>query len=203
MCSSGVKNDDISKDKNAVIFLMTLWQTREAMTTFLWNTVLGQKDYSHSNLYKSTSLSPISFLFTAELRYINKFFWKKFQGAPPKITPHFLDFSKKSATQKTRFFPPDRNFGHRFLKKGSKSSIFGVADLENVFGKLSIKKLRHAKNFDRDPPHPHFRAFFRKNVFQIFLENESDFSLCGQITAEIKETFWKKFFKKRAQNPQD
>ena len=146
-------------------------------------TVLGQNKYSHSNLYKSTSLSPISILFTAELRYINKFFWKKFQGAPPKITPHFLDFSKKSATQKTRFFPPDRNFGLRFLKKGPKSSIFGVPDLENFFWQTFDKKTRQKNFFGRGPPHRHFRAYFRKSVFEIFVL---------QISAVIsRENLWK------------
>ena len=72
-------------------------------------------------------------IFSHKPSYIRQFLRKKFRGAPPKITPHFLDFSKKSATQKTRFFRGGRNFGHRFLKKGPKTSIFGVPDRENVF----------------------------------------------------------------------
>ena len=119
--------------------------------------------------YKSTSLSPITLIFSHKPRYIRQFLRKNFWGAPLKITPHFLGFSKKSATQKTPFFRVGRNFGHRFLKKGPKSSIFGVPDHKIFFDKLSIKKLRHTKNFFRDPPHRHFMTYFRKSVFQIFI----------------------------------
>ena len=76
-----------------------------------------------------------------------KIFW----GAPPKITPHFLDFSKKSATQKTRFFPADRNFGHRFLKKGPKTSIFEVPDLKNFFRQTFDKKTPTHQKFRLGP----------------------------------------------------
>ena len=42
-------------------------------------------------------------------------------------------YDKLTATQKSRFFPVARNLGHRFLKKGPKSAIFGVPDHENFF----------------------------------------------------------------------
>jgi len=96
-------------------------------------TVLGQNKYTKVKPYNFASLPPITLVFTHEVRYIHKFLQKKFWGAPPKITPHFLDFSKKSATQKTHFFPTGRNFGDRFLKKALKTSIFGPPDHENFF----------------------------------------------------------------------
>ena len=138
----------------------------------------------------STSFPPIPSNFFLETFYISPKLRKKIQGAPPKITPHFLDFSKKSATQKTSFFRVGRNFGHRFLKKGPKSSILGGPQPRNFFfDKLSIKKLPRKKNFGRDPPRRHFRAHSRKSVFQILLKNKACFSFCGQTTAEIKEEF--------------
>ena len=120
-------------------------------------------------LYNFASSRPITLVFTHEPRYIHTFLYKKKLGRTPKINPHFLDFSKKSATRKTRFFRVGRNFGHRFLKKSPKSSIFWVPDLENFFDKLSIKKLGQTKNFGRDPPHRRFRAYFRKTIFEIFI----------------------------------
>ena len=136
--------------------------------------------------YKSTSLSPTTLVFSHKPRYIRQFSWKTIWGAPPKITPHFLDFSKKTRPQKTRFFQDGRNFGHRFLKKGPKSSIFGASTAKIIFDKLSIKKLRHLKNFGRDPPHRHFMAYFRKSVFQIFI---------SQISLVISpENLWKALF---------
>ena len=96
-------------------------------------------------------------------------FYKKNLGAPSKITPFFLDFSKKSATQKTRFFPVGRNFGHRFLKKGPKSSIFGVPDLENFFRQTFDKKTPTHQKFGRDPTPRHFNPFFRKSAVEIFI----------------------------------
>ncbi len=89
-------------------------------------------------------MSPITLVFTHRPRYIHKFLYKIFWGAPSKITPHFLDFSKKSATQKTRFFPVGRNFGHLFLKKAQKSSILGSPIAKIFVDKLSIK--------NSDPP---------------------------------------------------
>ena len=59
-------------------------------TKIYLRTVLGQKDYSHSNLCKSTSLSPISSLFTAELRHIRQ--------------ENILNIKKNIFTDKTRFW---------------------------------------------------------------------------------------------------
>ena len=120
-------------------------------------------------LYNFASSRPITLVFTHEPRYISPKLRKKFWGAPPKINLHFLDFSKKSATQKTRFFPVGRNFGYRFSKKAPKTSIFGVPDPENFFHKISIKKLRLTKNFDRGPPHRDFMPFLRKTIFEILI----------------------------------
>ena len=128
-------------------------------------------------LYKSASLSPITLVFTHKQRYICPILWKIFWGAPPKITPHFLDFSKKSATQKTRFFPADRNFGHRFLKKGPKSSIFGVPDRENVFWQTFDKKTPILQNFRSGPSPLTFYGLFSKKRFSDFYFSDffSDF----------------------------
>ena len=81
----------------------------------LSNTVLGQIFYTHRMLHKSVSSSPITLVFTLEPRYICTILWKKVLGRTPQNNPHFLDFSKKSATQKTRFFPIGRNFGHHAI----------------------------------------------------------------------------------------
>ena len=135
------------------------------------NTVLGQKKCSQVRPRNFTNSQPISLIFQLETRYISHFLWKKIWGAPPKITPHFLDFSKRTRSQKTRFFPVGRNFEDRFLKKGPKSSIFGVPELENFFDKLSIKKLRHTKNFVRGLRIDILNHIFKKVIFRFFLSD--------------------------------
>ena len=120
-------------------------------------------------LYKSTSWRPITLVFTHKPRYICPILWKKFWGAPPKITPHFLDFSKKSATQKTRFFPAGRNFGHPFLKKGPKSSIFGVPDLENFFWQTFDKATPTHQRFLSGPSPSTFYGLFSKKPFSDYV----------------------------------
>ena len=89
-------------------------------------------------------------------------------GRTPKNNPHFLDFSKKSATQKTRFFPADRNFGHQFLKKGPKTSIFGVPDRENFFWQTFDKKTPTHQKFWSGPSPSTFYGLFSKKRFSDF-----------------------------------
>ena len=82
--------------------------------------------------YNFASSRPITLVFTHEPRYINNFFEKKTWANPPKINSHFLDFLKKSATRKTRFFPVGRNFDHRLLKR-PKIVDFGGPRLRKLF----------------------------------------------------------------------
>ena len=123
-------------------------------------------------LYKSTSWRPITLVFTHKPRYICPILWKKFWGAPPKITPHFLDFSKKPATQKTPFFPVGRNFRHRFLKKGPKLSIFEVADRENYFWKtFDIKTPTHQKFWSGPSPSTFYGIFSKKRFLDFYFSD--------------------------------
>ena len=115
------------------------------------STVLGQKKHTHRMLYNFASSRPITLVFTHRTRYISPNFRKKKLGRTPKINLHFLDFSKKSATRKTRFFPVGRNFGHRFLKNGPKSLIFGVPELENFFRQTFDKKTPTQNKFRSGP----------------------------------------------------
>ena len=132
-------------------------------------TVLGQNKYSQAKPRNFTNTEPITVIFLLETRYISTNLQKKFWGAPPKITPHFLDFSKKSATQKTRFFPVGRNFGHRFLKKAPKSSIFGVPDLENFFLKIWFKKTCSQQKLGSGASPSTFHGLFSKMRFSDFV----------------------------------
>ena len=122
-------------------------------------TVLGRKKRLLKTPHKSTSLPPIPKIFFLETFYISTKLRKKFQGAPPKITPHFLDFSKKSRSQKTRFCPLGRNFDHRFRKRPKIVDFWGPRPRKffstnfrcknphtpkNLFGTLRIDILRSA-----------------------------------------------------------
>ena len=119
--------------------------------------------------YKSTSLSPITLVFSHRPRYIRQFLWKKFWGAPPKITPISSTFQKNRQLKKHVFSPLTEISDIGFWKKAQKRRFLGSPTSKIVFDKLSIKKLRYTKNFGRDPPHRHFMAYFRKSVFEILI----------------------------------
>ena len=67
----------------------------------------------------------------------------------------------------------------QFWKKAQNLRFLGSPTAKFFFDKLSIKKLRHTKNFDRDPLHRHFRPYSRKSNF-------------GSVHYKIKKilTFW-------------
>ena len=131
-------------------------------------TVLWQNKYTKVNGCNSASSPPIPLIFKLETRYITQFLQQNIWGAPPKITLHFLDFSKKSTTQKTRFFRVGRNFGYRFLKKAPKTSIFGVPDPENFFPQNFDKKTSTHQKFRSGAPSSVFYALFTKKHFWDF-----------------------------------
>ena len=110
----------------------------------------------------------MSFIFESETRYINTIVYKKNWGAPRKNTVVFVADSKKTATQKTRFFPLGRNFGFRLLKKRPQIVDRGPPTSKLFFHEISIKTLGVARNFGRGPPHRDFMPFFRKIVLDIF-----------------------------------
>ena len=59
------------------------------------------------------------------------------------------------------------------MKKAQNRRFLGSPTSNMFFHKLSIKKLRHTKNFGRDPPHRQFRAYFRKSAVEIFISQIS------------------------------
>ena len=130
--------------------------------------MLCQNKYTKVNACNSVSSPPIPLIFKLETRYITQFLQKKYWGAPPNIAPHFLEFLKKSATQKTSFFRTGRNFGYRFLKKAPKTSILGVPDPENFFPQNFDKKTSTLQKFRSGTTSSVFYALFTKKHFWDF-----------------------------------
>ena len=96
---------------------------------------------------------------------------KKKLGRTPQNKPPFPRFFEKIGNTKNTFFPSWQKFRTSIFEKRPKIVDFWGPRprIFFFFDKLSIKKLGHTKNFGRDPPHRHFRAYFRKNVFEIFI----------------------------------
>ena len=92
-------------------------------------------------------------------------------GTERHINPPFPRFFEKMKSQKTQFFQTGRNFGDRFLKIGQKSSIFWAPDREKFFDKISIKKLRHTKNFGPGHPSTFYGLFSKKPFEDLFFSN--------------------------------
>ena len=93
---------------------------------------------------------------------------KKKIGRTPQNKPPFPRFFEKIGNTKNTFFPSWQKFRTSIFEKRPKIVDFwGPRPRKFFFDKLSLKKLRHTKNFGRDPPHRHFRAFFRKSRFAI------------------------------------
>ena len=72
-----------------------------------------------------------------------------------------------------------------FWKKAQNRRFLGSPTSKIFFDKLSIKKLGHTKNFGRDPPHRHFRAYFWKNAVEIFI-----FQISPVICSETSWKVW-------------
>ena len=166
-------------------------------------------------LYNFASSRPITVVFTHEPRYINKFLWKKKLWRPPQKKPHFLDFSKKSATRKTRFFPVGRNSDIEFWKKAQNRRFLGSLTAKIFFDKLSIRNLDTPKilvgTLRIDVLGPIFeKAFFQIFIFLISLLVSAEIlwkvDFCGKWTKfgcnfprknmKKKMKIWKTFFRK-------
>ena len=84
-----------------------------------------------------------------------------------------------------------------FWKKAQNRRFLGSPTSKIFFDKLSIKKLRHTKNFGRDPPHRHFRAYCRKSVFQIlFLKMKQILGFWAIYSRNLRKIMIKVFSKK-------
>ena len=205
--------------------MLTKFSIRSCAKGFVWGTKSESYACTVPCSVKINTLKQSRVTSRTRSQSLSFFYWRratlvqiyknKFWGAPPKITPHFLDFLKKSATQKTRFFPVGRNFGHRFLKKTPNSSIFGVPDPENFFPQNFDKKTSTHQKFRSGPSPSTFYGLFSKKRFSdfhffsyFFLGNynqilfifhkKSNFQrFSGEITKEIwKMKIWKTFFRK-------
>ena len=159
--------------------------------------MLGQNKSTKVNAYNFASLPPITLVFRHRPRYIRQFLWKTIQGAPPEITPHFLDFSKKSATQKTHFFRTGRNFGDRFLKKGPKSSIFGVPRRENFFWQTFDKKTPTHQKFWSGPSPSTIYGLYSKKRFGDFSWEMNNFWNFWAIYSRNHREILKNVFSKK------
>ena len=95
---------------------------------------------------------------------LTRFFWKKIRAHPKNNTCCFCCFSKKTTSQKTRFFPSGRNFRDLFSKKRPKIADRGPPSNKNILAQISSKKCGLTRNFDTDPRYRDFMAFSRKNI---------------------------------------
>ena len=95
-------------------------------------------------------------------------FCEKKLGRTPKNNPHFLDFSKKRGLKKHVFSQLAEISDIDFKKKHKIVDFYGPRP-RNVFGKLSIKKIRHTKNFGQDDRHRQFTAYMFEKTFFRFL----------------------------------
>ena len=98
-----------------------------------------------------------------------RFCEKKKWGAPPRITPISSIFQKKRRHKKHVFSELAQKSDFDFWKKAQNRRFLRSPTTKIYFDKLSIKKLPEKKICGRGPPHRHFRAYFRKSVFQIFI----------------------------------
>ena len=90
-----------------------------------------------------------------------------------------------------------------FWKKAQNRRFLGSPTSKIFFDKLSIKKPDTPKILVGTLRVDILGPIFEKVILRFRFESGSDFSFCGQITAEIKEKFWKILFEIRAQNPDD
>ena len=95
------------------------------------------------------------------------------------------DFSKKSATKKTHFFPGGRNFWDWKSKKRPQITDRRLSDPKIILEEISVKKDGIARNFGRGPPPHNFRPFFQKIVLCKSSKNEIFLKSLGKTLKEI------------------